>query len=221
MSSSYKIITPPDISAEPITISEIKSLLRIDWADDDALIASLISRARALAETVTHRALATQTIQQVDTIERPEGGELSGAFNRPPSWYQYNESLGANPFGPAQFYFDLAMPPVQASLGVTIETKVVAFDPWVVFPQATNLDGSTNTYVDDNREPARIYIQSPVTANFYRFSYTAGYSDSYPIPPDIKQCITEAAVYWYEHRMAEGLPDALMQKLLARRVDWM
>lgn len=220
MSSSYKVTVQP--TSEPVTLAEVKDWLRVDWTADDALLSTLITRARAWAETITHRALATQTIQQVATIERPEGGELSGAINRGPSWYQFQEQLGANPFGAAQFYFDLAMPPVQASSPLTIETKVIAFDPWVTFAQTTNPDGSTNTYLDDNREPARLYISSPITANFYRFTYTAGYDGfTLLIPQDIKEAILEAVAFWYDSRAAEGLPDALTRKLLARRMDWL
>lgn len=220
MSTSYKVITPPAL--EPITATDAKAFLRIDWSDDDVLVGALISRARVWAESVTHRALATQTIQQVETIERPEGGELSGPINKGPSWYQYQEQLGANPFGAAQFYFDLSMPPVQASQPLTLETKVIAFNPWTVFPQVTNPDGSTNTYIDDNREPARLYVMSPITANFWRLTYTAGYDNvTYTLPPDIKAILMETVAFFYENRMAEMPPDVLMKRLLAHRVDWL
>lgn len=225
MSTSFKVTKPP--TSEPITLPDMKAWLRIEYSDDDALMSTLISRARAWAESVTHRALATQTIQQIETIERPEGGELSGPINKGPSWYQYQEQLGANPFGAAQFYFDLSMPPVQVaptypSATYTLETKVVAFNPWTVFPQVTNPDGSTNTYVDDNREPARLYVMSPITSNFWRLTYMAGYDGvTYAIPPDIKGAIMEAVTYFYENRLAETPPEAITKKLLARRVDWL
>lgn len=220
MSTSYKVTVPP--TTEPVSLQEAKDWLRVDWTADDALLSTLISRARSLCEGVTHRALATQTIQHVETIERPEGGELSGPINKGPSWYQYQEQLGANPFGAAQFYFDLVMPPFTSGQTITIETKVIAFDPWTTFAQVTNADGSTNTYVDDNREPARLYFQSPITANFWRVTYTAGYDRyTYPMPPDLKQCVMDACAYLYDNRAAEGLPDALIRKLLAHRVDWL
>lgn len=220
MSTSFKVTVPP--TSEPVTLAEVKDWLRIEWTDNDALIETLISRARAWAEAITHRALAPQTIQQVEAIERPIGGELSGPVNRGPSWYQYQEQLGANPFSAAQFYFDLAMPPVQASKPITIETKVTAFAPWATFAQVTNPDGSTNTYVDDSVEPARLYFSSPITANFWRVTYTAGYDPyTYPIPPDIRQCLLEAVAFWFENRMGEGALDAIAKRLLAHRVDWL
>src|SRR5689334_10750978 len=101
MGSVFKVITPP--SSEPITLSNVKDWLNIDFSSKDTLISSLITRARSYAETVTGRALATQQIQQIDTIARPDGGVLSGPIKPGPNWYVYNEQLGANPFGPAQY----------------------------------------------------------------------------------------------------------------------
>lgn len=224
MSSSYKVITPATV--DPVTLAEMRDWLRTSddtaFDSENALISTLITRARVWAESVTHRALATQTIQQVEAIERPIGGELSGPINRGPSWYQYQEQLGANPFGAAQFYFDLSMPPVQASQTYTLETKVTAFDQWTVFPQVTNPDGSTNTYIDDTREPARLYVMSPITANFWRLTFTAGYDrTTYQIPPDIKQAIMEAVAFFYENREAASVPDAFTKRLLSHRVDWL
>jgi hypothetical protein len=220
MSTSYRVITPA--TTEPIALADMKTWLRVEYADDDALISSLITRARVWAENVMHRALATQVIQQIETIERPEGGELSGPINKGPSWYQYQEQLGANPFGAAQFYFDLSMPPVQASQTYTLETKITAFDPWLVFPQTTNPDGSTNTYIDSNREPGRLYVMSPITANFWRLTFTAGYdTSSYLIPADIKGPLMQAVAYFYENRLAETPPSGLTKLLLAHRVDWL
>jgi len=218
MSSAFKVITAP--GAEPVTVDDIRAYARIDFADDDPLLGSLITRVRRIGETLSHRALATQQIQQTFTIERPIGGDLSGPLRAGPNWYEYQEQLGANPFGPAQFYFDLAAPPIQVSQGYTIEYKVVAFSPWTVFPQVTNPDGSTNTWIDDTLEPARLYIMTPQTANFYRFTYWAGYSSSYPCPDDLVQAICEGVAYLYDNREAEGFPEAIKNKFLARRVDW-
>jgi hypothetical protein len=218
MSTSFKVITPPTV--EPITVTDIKNWIRINWPDNDAVIANAISRARSTCETITHRAWATQQIQEVYTIERPIGGELSGTIGLPPNWYHYNQMIGANPFGASQFYFDTAMPPIDTTQPVVIETKVVAFDPWTVFPQFTNPDGSTNTYVDNNCEPARIYVHTPVTSNFWRFTYTAGYSSTYPLPPDLLNCLVDLVAYYYGNRDGGIIPKSIMDQLLAKRTDW-
>lgn len=209
--SSYKIITPP--TTEPITLSDAKDYLRIIFTDEDALITSLITRARAEAERITHRAFATQQVQLVYTIERPEGGELSGPSDGRINWYHYDEQLGANPFGSAMYYFDLSLPPIQSSQPITVETKATVFDNWQTFTGVT--------YLDDNAEPARMYFQVPPTANVWRFTYTCGYDGvTYLLPPELQECLFELVSHFYENRDGTPIPQGIINKLLARRVDW-
>ena len=53
-------LTTPS-AVEPVTLDEAKAHLRVDTADDDALITALISAARARAEWHTGRAFVTQS----------------------------------------------------------------------------------------------------------------------------------------------------------------
>lgn len=212
------IVTTP-VTQEPIALPDAKSYLRVDFSDDDTMISSLISRVRALGERITGRAFATQTITETFSIARPPGGELSGPIDHGPNWYQYQEQLGANPFGAAQFYFDLAMPPIQSTAStITVQTKITAFDPWTVFPYALNSDGSANMWIDNTQEPARMYFMSPITANFWQFIFTCGYSSSYPLPFDVLQAMYEGVAFLYDNREAEDFPEALRDKFLARRI---
>ena len=55
---SIVLTTPPVI--EPVTLDEAKTHLKVDTTDDDTLIGTLISAARAKAEWNTGRALITQ-----------------------------------------------------------------------------------------------------------------------------------------------------------------
>jgi len=215
MSSAFKVLTPPTI--EPIALSDAKTYLRVDFSDDDILIDALVTRARAYGETVTGRAIATQQIQQIDTLARPDGGVLSGPIKPGPNWYIYNEQLGANPFGPAQYYHDLAMPPVQTSKTVSVQTKITAFDDWTDYNLSTH-----NTWIDDTSEPARFYFQDPVTANFWKFVYWTGYDAvySYQVAPDLLQAVYELVAYWYQFREGQDVPQALVNKFLSKRVDW-
>lgn len=59
MDWSLSLVTPP--AEEPITLSEAKAYARIDFSDDDTLIAGFIVAARQQCETITRRALITQT----------------------------------------------------------------------------------------------------------------------------------------------------------------
>ncbi len=215
MSSACKVITQPSI--EPISLTDAKAYLRVDFPDDDAVIARMIVRARARAETLTHRAFASQQIQQVVTIERPTGGTLSGPIVGGVNWYQFQEQLGANPFGVAQYYYDLSMPPVQASRPIVIQTKVTAFEDWTVF--------TGPTWIDDTQEPARLFVQDPVTSNFWMFQYYAGYDPvySYQAAPDALQAVYELVSYYYQFREGGGNPAQMQEieaKLLSHRVDW-
>ena len=49
-------------AAEPVTLAELKTFMRIDGSEDDALIESLIVAARELCESYTGRALITQEL---------------------------------------------------------------------------------------------------------------------------------------------------------------
>lgn len=59
--STLVIVTPPAV--EPIGLPEAKAHLRVDSAQDDALIASLIDGARQVAESLLGRAFITQTLR--------------------------------------------------------------------------------------------------------------------------------------------------------------
>lgn len=50
-------------AVEPVTIAEAKAFLRLDTADDDALVAAAIVAARQACESFTGRALITQSWQ--------------------------------------------------------------------------------------------------------------------------------------------------------------
>jgi uncharacterized phiE125 gp8 family phage protein len=60
---SIQLVTPP--AEEPVTLIEAKLHLRVDFDDDDTLIASLITAARQAAETLTGRQFITARWKQV------------------------------------------------------------------------------------------------------------------------------------------------------------
>lgn len=57
------LLTGPAL--EPVTLAEAKAQLRVDGTDEDGLIQSLITAARLHTETLTGRALITQTWRMV------------------------------------------------------------------------------------------------------------------------------------------------------------
>jgi uncharacterized phiE125 gp8 family phage protein len=79
---SVRVTTAPVL--EPVTSTEAKAHLRIDGADDDTYVASLIVAAREYCEAVTRRAFITQTCKMylrqaptTDVIELPKPNLLS------------------------------------------------------------------------------------------------------------------------------------------------
>lgn len=56
---TYALITPP--SAEPLTLAEVKAHLRLDGAEEDVLLLSLIRTARQFLERETGLCLITQS----------------------------------------------------------------------------------------------------------------------------------------------------------------
>ena len=64
---------------EPVTLAEAKAWCRIDGADDDALLAALIAAARLQVESLTGRALMTQSLAADARGGAGGAGELAGA----------------------------------------------------------------------------------------------------------------------------------------------
>ncbi len=56
-----KIVTPPTV--EPITTSEAKSYLRVDFSDDDTFIATCIRSAREYYQSLANRSIGVQTLE--------------------------------------------------------------------------------------------------------------------------------------------------------------
>lgn len=69
---SYLLAGPAE---EPVTLAEAKAWLKVDGADEDALIGTLITAARLHLESVTGRALLTQSWRLV-LDAWPPGGEV-------------------------------------------------------------------------------------------------------------------------------------------------
>src|SRR5438876_11374830 len=83
---------------EPVSLSDLRSTnsgsyLRVDFTDDDFVLNGLISQCRVIAEQITGKAFAPQTIQAMWTMPQVNAGSLSGfRLLYDQDFYQYNET---------------------------------------------------------------------------------------------------------------------------------
>lgn len=180
------LITPP--AAEPVTLAEAKSHCRVDIADDDALITSLITVARQQVEQETGLSLITQTWEL--TLDAFPDRQVAAE-----SW-RYRD--GTFP----ESFIDLPRPPLASVVSVKYidETGV------------EQTMSASNYKVITDRHPGRValaYDKSWPTArsepNAVTIRYTAGYGASgSSVPQSIRQWILLQIEHWYRNRGSAG-----------------
>lgn len=204
-----KVITPT--TAEPVTLQEAKSHLRIDFTDDDSYILGLISAARGYAEGIQKRSIGVQTLE-LNLDEFPVTSSRTYG-------YFYGYGMGkAGIYGSGAI--QLHSGPVQS----------------VVSVKYTQSDGSAVTMVEgtdyllnsrDQVVPVSTWpVVNLISADAIKIQYTAGYNIC---PPATKQAILLMVGHFYENREAvvvtssrsgaSELPLAV-QSLLALDRDW-
>jgi hypothetical protein len=214
----WAVTVPPTV--EPVGLSDLRSTstgsyLRVDFTDDDTVLQDLIRGCRLIAEQITSLAFAPQTIQAIWTMPQVNAGSLSGfRLMYDSDFYQYNESLGANPFSPAPFILPIPQPPLVAvSL---FEYRITAFAAWQTWP-ALQSDGITKNYsVDTLPEPGVVYLQYPPPAYQYRLTYTAGYT---VLPADLRLALLQFIAWKYENRIGEDMPAEIQSQFIGNK-NW-
>src|SRR6266571_3859809 len=197
---------------EPITVQDLKPYLRVDFTDDDTtVLPNFISSCRMLAEAITLLSFAPQTIQAIWTMPQINAGSLTGPkLLYEQDFYQYNESLGANPYSPAPFMLSMPQPPLVSV--TTFEYRITAFAAWTTWPQSVS--GVANYVVDTLPSPGVVYLQYPPPAYQYRLTYVAGYTT---LPPDLRLALMQYIAWKYENRLAEDMPAELMNAFIGRK----
>ena len=177
---SIQLVTPP--AEEPVTLIEAKLHLRVDFDDDDTLIASLITAARQAAETLTGRQFITARWKQVlDCFPGPSlmGVPAGQAFTLP---------------GHAIL---LAKAPVQSVVSIN----------YLDMGSVNQTMPALSYTVDAACEPARI---TPVFGQIWPISlpqigavsvvFDAGYGSASAVPEGIKTWIKLRVGSLYVHR---------------------
>lgn len=176
-----ELVTPP--ATEPVTLSDAKLHLKVDTTDDDALITSLITAARARAEWHTGRAFITQSW----TLWLDAWPGASADDNLPPA-------LSATPPVPIA----IPLPPLQSVGSIT----TYAMD------DSTSVMSTSQYQVDTASNPARVALKIGVTPpvnlramNAIAIAFTAGYgSAASDVPDAIKRAILMIVADLYANR---------------------
>lgn len=204
---SLKLTTEP--TAEPLSLSEVKSFLRLDVSDDDPIVTMILSSARKMAEQYTLRSFITQTYDL--WMDRWPSGK-SNVF-----WDGIKEA-SATILSSEQRFVVLPMPPL-----ISV-THVKTYDN----SDAATTFASTNYIVDTDQNPGRIILKNssiwPLdlrAAKAINIQYVAGYGSSgTSVPAAIRQAILMICAKLYETRGEDGgeIPGIAKQLLAPFRI---
>jgi uncharacterized phiE125 gp8 family phage protein len=199
-----------DAADEPVSLADAKAYCRVDLADDDALITSLIKGARRHVEKETGLALLTQSWQAVydrwpDTA--PQGVST-----------QWWDGMREGPLAmvtPASV-IEIPKRPFQAATQIRLRDAYgdfTAVDPSIYFSEVSDMRGRIL------RKLGTIWptiIMAPKSA--IEISFTAGF-DAAPysgVPDDLLTAIKILVKHWYDNR--EPAADGKLAKV-PRHVD--
>lgn len=185
-------------SAEPLTTAEAKAHLRVDTADDDTYIDTLILAARQQAESITRRALITQT------------------------WKYYLAQFPISTPGQFPNAIELPLAPLQSI------TSVKYTDNDGVQQTVDSGDYDVDINIEPGRiipSFGNVWPSTRYQANSVEIEHIVGYGNaSADIPAQIIHAIKLLIGHWYENReevvtgtIATKLPDTV-QFLLDRYI---
>lgn len=168
----YKVTSPP--ASEPLTLSDVKDHLKVDYSDNDTLIGVIIQAAREHVEFYTGRAVMEQTIQEhyyqfpCATDTNPRAGiEVRFAPLKSLTFVKYKDSDGAT-----------------QTLTVTTDyTFDNISEPPRIFP------AYGTSWPTTRDEPSAVWIE-----------YVAGYTTASDVPAAIKQAMLLIIAKMYEQR---------------------
>lgn len=179
----------PIVVPEPITVQDAKSFLRVTHGADDALITSLIKRARLLAEKLTGRTIVKASL--LASWDYIPGG--------PMPWWDGQRDGAIGMFSTPKLA--LPRPPL---ISVTSVTGYNDDDSAVLLPD--------NQYRVDNLDPdlaGRVCLKMGATwpvftrpSDGFQVEFIAGYE---VVPEDLKHAILLMTVFLYQNR---GCSDA-------------
>lgn len=191
------LITPP--AEEPVSLADAKLYLRIDIAEEDSLVSSLIVAARVYCENYLRQALITQT-WRLDLDSFPAAG---GYYNR--AIREVWPSMGGLPSG-LGFYpgmvpnstgvIDIPHPPLQSVASVKYYDFAGVLQP--VDPVTYNVSLGIPARI----QPAysQVWPIARPTIDAVQITFVAGYGSAAACPAPIVTAIKMMVTHWYENR---------------------
>lgn len=194
---------------EPVTITELKTHLRLSGSDEDTYLTALIIEARTTIEDRLNIAMVDQTWEMaLDNWGRGDDYWWDGVRDG---------AMG-----------DLFAPNANTSVGLprwplSSVTSVKTYDE---ASAETIVTIATTFDIDTYRTPGRLTLKSgstwPVATranNAIIIRYVAGYGDASDVPAPLKRAVRQLAAYMYEHRgdgcsAGEALNDSGMKSML-------
>lgn len=213
MSYALKRATPP--SAEPLTLTEAKLHLRVDFTDDDALITSLITAARMKCEDMVARSyVTTGWLLTLDRFPLPTVNTNTGQASL--GWSQLNWS-------PERVYPSTSEPIRLPRADIIAVQSLTYLDP--TSGNAVTLDPSQ--YDVQTGAPGMIcpaygltWPNARIQPASIQIAFTAGYGPDETTTPDtVKSAMRLLIGLMYEKREDIGDMPEFIQWMLAGE-DW-
>ncbi|HEV2378710.1 MAG TPA: head-tail connector protein [Terriglobia bacterium] len=229
---SYVINDPANPPAcEPVQLTDMKAYLRVNWADDDGMIAGMITAARELTEEFCRRSWVQKGyVLVMDSFPYFTDTTMSQQAY-PPSYYalpQYSTTLWNYSQMMKLAYSPLIIPangvwkpptgngsPFTSGDNLPIMAYVAsASQAWTKISGTTDPSNPTNAsfLVDAISEPPRVFPQAGqywpsvlYVPNAVQIPFMAGYSaDDSAVPERAKIAIMMLVSNWYENREASS-----------------
>lgn len=179
-------VVPP--AAEPVSIADAKAHLRLDADDEAGLLVLLIAGAREVAETVTGRALVTQTWR----MSLDFWGESGGPRDR---LDPFLAPIAGRVSG--RIAVELPKPPLVSVASVTTFDAAGSGTVWDPAAYFVDRGGAPGRIVRLRGAP---WPAPGRPAGGIEIVFTAGYGGPQAVPAALRQAVLLLVAHWFENR---------------------
>lgn len=187
---AYTLVTAP--ATEPVSLTDVKTFLRIDGTADDAILTMLIASTRRMAEEYTKRALITQSWKlTMDRFSEWEDDILPPGHYTAPTPFLVNGTQA----------IQLSRQPIQTI--THIKTTNSANVQSTVAAATYTLDTATGQILlnEGYSWPSELRARAAVEIQF-----AAGWANAAAVPDPIKQGILQHISASYTNKVCADIP---------------